>query len=230
MKKPNGKSGQVTNLGIDPAELSVLSACAEYLRLSPNRLVFAQGDPTAHFYLLEKGHVRVFYDAWNGREIDFFHCRPGDMFGLAEAFSRRPRSASAQATESSLVWAIDAGKLPEIARRAPKFMLRLTEAMSLRLHCVAVLMESVVAVPLRVRAANFLLANAKPKLGQGAIAVSEGLSHETIAHLIGCSRQTLTTLLNEFSRDGLIHIQRKRIALLDAARLRAQARVSSLET
>lgn len=218
-----------TIAGVEPQEIDVLLPFADRVQLPANQLVFSQGDATDNFYLLEHGCVRVFYTSWNGKEITFFNCRAGDLFGLAEAFSLSQRSASAQTVEQSVAWAIDSRGLSKIAHKAPRFMLRVAEAISYRLHSVAINMESVVAVPLRVRVASYLLANTDSHSGTGIQATSTGLTHETMANLVGCSRQTLTKVLNEFARAGFISIERKRIVMLDAKGLRDHADMATFE-
>lgn len=42
---------------------------AQVSRLLANRFIFTQGDRTRHFYLIEQGSVRVFYQSRNGSEF-----------------------------------------------------------------------------------------------------------------------------------------------------------------
>jgi len=48
-----------------------------------------------------------------------------------------------------------------------------------------------------------------------ASAPAAGWTHESIADLLGCARQTVTKTLNEFARAGWIRVERKRVFVID---------------
>lgn len=210
---------------LDPDERDALKAFSQVSRLSANRLIFTQGDRTQHFYLIEQGSVRVFYQSRNGSFFTICQCGKGDLFGLSEAVSLGPRCASARTLEPTLIWAIPSTKLPEVAKRVPKFMLRIVDAMSRRLRLVTIVMESVATQPVSVRAANFLLATAHRSESDDKMVLSQGLTHADIAESIGCARQTLTKVFNMFAQRRLIQIERKRILISDVSALKRYARI-----
>ena len=47
------------------------------------------------------------------------------------------------------------------------------------------------------------------------------LTHEDIAKLIGSTRQTVTTFINELEKEGLLKLTRKKIILPDAKKIKA---------
>jgi CRP/FNR family transcriptional regulator len=210
--------------GLTLAERRRFASFAERLTVPRRTLLFSQGDVGQHFYLVESGSVRVFYHARMGREPTIGYCHPGQLFGLAELSAAGRRVASAEAAEASSVWAIENRRLRDIAVRIPSLSLRIIEALSLRLRAVTLLMESVVTLPVGERVANFLLAHAKPQPARPGAVVRAG-THEDIADMLGCTRPTVTEVLNDLARAGLIEIQRKHITIVDARRLGARAGV-----
>lgn len=216
--------------GVDPSEMEIVRSISNWVQFAPGKTIFTRDDPTDFFYILDTGCVRVFYNSWNGNDVTFFNCWPGGFFGIAEAISLRPRAASAQAMLPSAAWAINCKLFPTIAALAPKLVMRLAEEMGYRLHSIALSMTSVVTIPLRVRVARQLLATNEERNESLAMPLNEGFTHESMANLVGCSRQTLTKVLNEFARAGFIKIERKRIVILDGKGLSRHAGLLTLKT
>jgi CRP-like cAMP-binding protein len=192
----------------------MLAHVAKRRRLRAGAFVYTQGDPAQHFYIVESGRVRVFYQTPAGREPTVTHRGPGDLFGISPLAESGRRITSAQALEPSAIWAIANKDLDEVTRRLPTLASGIIKSLALRLRDVMVLVESVATLPARLRVANFLLANRDRQRAAGA-AVKEGWTHESIADRLGCTRQTVTEALNEFGRKGWIRVERKRVSVID---------------
>src|SRR5262249_22508182 len=191
-----------------------LAHIAKRRRLRSGDFVYIQGDPAEHFFIVESGRVRVFYQTPAGREPTVTYRGPGNLFGLSHLAESGPRVTSAQALEPSVVWAIANEDLDEVAQRLPTLASGIIKALASRLREVMVLVESVVTWPARLRVANFLLTDRDRQPAAGA-AVREGWTHESIADRLGCTRQTVTEALNEFAREGWIRVERKRVTVIN---------------
>jgi CRP-like cAMP-binding protein len=62
-------------------QLSQLEPLFEYYRCSPDTVIFEQGDPAIHLYLLVNGSVSIRYKPYDGSPITLTHLGPGDAFG-----------------------------------------------------------------------------------------------------------------------------------------------------
>jgi CRP/FNR family cyclic AMP-dependent transcriptional regulator len=192
----------------------MLAHIARRRRLRAGDFVYTQGDPAQHFYIVESGRVRVFYQTPAGREPTVTYRGPGDLFGISHLAESGRRVTSAQALEPSAIWAIANEDLDEVTRRLPTLASGIIRSLSSRLRDVMVLVESVATWPARLRVANFLLADRDRQRGAGA-AVKVGWTHESIADRLGCTRQTVTEALSEFARKGWIRVERKRVTVTD---------------
>jgi CRP-like cAMP-binding protein len=173
----------------------MLAHIARRRRLRAGDFVYTQGDPAQHFYIVESGRVRVFYQTPAGREPTVTYRGPGNLFGISHLAESGRRVTSAQALEPSAIWAIANEDLDEVTRRLPALSSAIIKSLSSRLRDVMVLVESVATWPSYLRVANFLLANRERQQGVGAT-VGEGWTHERIADRLGCARQTVTEALN----------------------------------
>ncbi|MDB4912642.1 MAG: Crp family transcriptional regulator, partial [Gemmatimonadetes bacterium] len=61
----------------------------------------------------------------------------------------------------------------------------------------------------------------------GGVTIEKTLTHQTIAQMIGASRETVSRSMKEFQKTGLIRVERRRIAIAnqEALEKRAQVRV-----
>ena len=189
----------------------ILARIATRRRLRAGDFLYTQGDPAQHFYIVELGRVRVFYQTPAGREPTVIYRGRGHLFGISPLAKSGRRVTSAQALEPTVIWAIANDNLDKLTRRLPTLASGIIKSLASRLRELMVLVESVATWPARLRVANFLLAF--PDLRQGA--VREGWTHESIADRLGCTRQTVTEALNEFARQGWIRVQRKRVTVID---------------
>jgi len=74
--------------------------------------------------------------------------------------------------------------------------------------------------------ANFLLANRGHRAPEG----SAGWTHESIADVLGCARQTVTKTLNEFARARWIRVEGKRVFVIDQGALERLVDTASATT
>ena len=211
--------------GLSADERKTLDRIAKRRRLRADDFVYSQGDAAQHFYIVESGRIRVFYQTPAGREPTVTYRSRGDLFGISHLAGGGRRVTSAQALEPSSIWALTNEDLDEVARRLPALAAAIIKSLASRLRDVMVLVESVATWPARLRVANFLLADPEQPQGAGA-GMREGWTHESIADRLGCTRQTVTEALGEFAGKGWIRVQRKRVSVIDR---RALERLVSVE-
>jgi CRP-like cAMP-binding protein len=101
----------------------------------------------------------------------------------------------------------------------PRVALRFLELLANRLSEVEARLEVVAfkGVPARLAAEILRLGRAAPG---GRV---DGVSHQDLADAVGAYRETVTRVLNEFKRDGLIGLDRRCIIIKNAAGLQSTA-------
>src|SRR5262245_20373885 len=165
--------------GMAMEEQTMLAQIAKRRRLRAGDFLYTLGDPARHFYIVESGRVRVFYQTPAGREPTVVYRGRGHLFGISSLAEGGHRVTSAQALEPTAVWAIANEDLGELTRRLPTLASGIIKSLASRLRDLMVLVESVATWPARLRVANFLLADQDRH--QGARVVKEGWTHESIA-------------------------------------------------
>jgi CRP-like cAMP-binding protein len=196
------------------AEQKALADMATTRRLRAGDFVYTQGDPAQHFYIVESGRIRVFYQTPAGREPTVTYPGRGHLFGISHLGRGDHRVTTAQALEPTSLWAIANEDLDELTRRLPTLASGIIRALASRLREVMVLVESVATWPARLRVANFLLADRDRVRGAGASG-QDGWTHESIADRLGCTRQTVTGALNTLAREGWVRVERRHVTVVD---------------
>src|SRR5215468_3058231 len=128
-------ASSVDVLGRLPAdERKTLEGIAKRRRLRARDFVYTQGDAVEHFFIVELGRVRVFYQTPAGREPTVTYRGPGNLFGISHLAESGRRVTSAQALEPSAIWAIANEDLDEVTRRLPVLASAIIKSLSSRLR------------------------------------------------------------------------------------------------
>lgn len=181
-------------------------------------VVYSEGDPAAALFCVYSGRIRLYrLTAGGGLRVLRF-VGPGGLFGAGDLVSGLPRTVTAEAAENAQVCRFPARSVTALARRDPSFALALTCSMAADLRQTEeVLLD--VASPVRIRVARLLL-----ELG-GPDGHEIPMSRLEMAQLIGTTPETLTRVLSELDREGVVRRARRRLRIADRAALAALARL-----
>lgn len=179
-----------------------------------HEFVFHENEPPDAVYYVEDGLVKISQAAPEGHDITLFLRHPGETFGNAEALADVPRQRYARCLSDSRIAALETGKFRELARKNASFSHALAAIEARRLLQTQRFVETLISRPAAWRLAWFLMQLGKRK--DGRIDVHLQLSHEEISYVIGCSRQTVTELLNRWRESGLIEYTKKKLTIRQA--------------
>ena len=207
---------QLKNLSALPADqLERLNKNLSVKSIKKNGAIFDQGDNAKLVYLLLSGVVKVSHNG-HERQTIVSMLSPGDFFGFDSLVphSRHPFRCSAY--ETSTVGSMSPRDFVEVMlgssyeRFLPGFAATLQLTGQLYVHCVR-------GIPLDLRRRIALeLVNLADRFGaadpRGTL-ITLAISHETLAEIVGASRQQVTEYLNDFDRDRLIHRDGRRIVV-----------------
>src|SRR5262245_57166552 len=178
-----------------------------------DEIVFDQDEQATLVYLLLSGIVRVSYNGYERQTIVSL-LSPPDFFGLDSLVPEARQPFRCDAFESSTIASI---KPPIFVKTLlgipyenffPAFATTLHLSRQSYIHCIR-------GIGLDVRKRIALeLANLAERFGSAdsrGILISLAISHETLANIVGASRQQVTEYLNEFDRENIILREGRRI-------------------
>ena len=110
----------VTTASISGSLGELIARTGRRLTLDPGQVLFREGDVSTAAYAVLNGRVKLFVTTPCGRELVLGVKAPTQAFGELSAIGARPRSASAIATERSVVAVVQGDAYLEILQTAPE--------------------------------------------------------------------------------------------------------------
>lgn len=200
---------------LNSADRAALTALATSRQIRRGDAIFSAGGPGKQVYFLASGKVKICQPSSSGNEIILWFCLPGEIFGLAEVSHGGGRVVSAFACEDSLVLSLSQKDFLEFLAAHPEAVLLSMQALSSRLRVLGEMVVNLVSDDAHTRIAKLLLRlAARYGKREGSIVhLDVPLTHEEIANMVGTTRQTVTTAIGQFRRQGVLSIENRRIQI-----------------
>jgi CRP/FNR family transcriptional regulator, cyclic AMP receptor protein len=201
--------------GADPGALSAAAPLALWLNVAPGALVLDFGDTTNDVFFVAEGSVRVLVRTPLGQEVILGDLGPGDVFGEMAAIDGAPRSANVTALHAARLCRMPAAAFLEVALRSPPVAMRLMRILTARLRLQDERLFEHVVLPVRYRLASELLRLSRPRdaRGAGGHVVSPPPPQHVLAARVGARRETISLMLTELAREGLVEVSSRGIVL-----------------
>ncbi|WP_038042225.1 helix-turn-helix domain-containing protein [Thermus tengchongensis] len=186
-------------------------------RFGRKEVVFLAGDRADTLYRLQTGLVRIVELLSDGRTLTLRHILPGDYFGEEALEGKRYRYAAEAMTEV-VVEGLDPRTmsheaLHQVARNLARQMRRV-QAYEAHLQ----------TGELRARIARYLLFLADtPASHRDERGLYVTASHEEIADATASTRESVSKILSDLRREGLIDTAYRKVYLLDLKALEQEA-------
>src|SRR3954465_2121468 len=187
-------------------------------------VILFQDDPGDSLFVLRAGRVKVVLIGEDGREVILGVLEPGAHFGELALIDDQPRSAHVIAMEDAQLLILRREDFRRRVDANPTVAWALLQELSKRLRRADEKIGGLVLLDVPGRIARLLLDLAEES---GGTTIDKVLTHQTIAQMIGASRETVSRSMKDFQEAGLIRVERRRIAIADrdALEKRAQVRV-----
>src|SRR3989441_12752594 len=144
----------------------------------------------------------------------------GEFFGEMALIDDEPRSAHVIAMEDSTLLVLRREDFQGILRMSPGIAMGLLRELSRRLRRVDEKVGSLVLLDVNGRVAQLLLDLADEEHSDR---ITRRLTHQTIAQMIGSSRETVRRTMRELGEKGYVEVSRKGIVVRDRTALEAAA-------
>ncbi|MBI2407117.1 MAG: Crp/Fnr family transcriptional regulator [Gemmatimonadetes bacterium] len=183
-------------------------------------VILFEDDPGDALFVVRAGRVKVVLLSEDGREVILSLMGVGEYFGELALIDGQPRSAHVIAMEDSTLLVLHRDDFRRRVESSPGVAWALLQELSRRLRRADEKIGTLVLLDVPGRIARMLL-DAAADAGDDLI--DKPLTHQTIAHVIGASRETVSRAMREFQDLKWLTTERRRIRLLDRVALRARA-------
>ena len=210
--------------GLDRVELERFAEVTREKSYPKGSVILFEDDPGDSLFVVREGRVKVVLIGEDGREVILGVLGVGEYFGELSLIDDRPRSAHVIAMEDSNLLVLRREDFRKRVESSPSVAWSLLTELSRRLRRADDKIGGLVLLDVPGRIARLLLDLAEES---GTNAIEKSLTHQTIAQMIGASRETVSRAMREFQDQGWIGVERRKIRVADREGLkkRAQARM-----
>ena len=203
--------------GISPSEMQEMEKITRMEEVKKRQPLYLPGDPSSSVYLLKRGRVKIANTSPSGKEVTFEILEPGEIFGELDVLEDAPRSTSAEALDDALICVIPRKDFDQYLAMHPNVTLKLTKLIGLRLKKIQSRVEDLVFRDVPARLAHLLseLSKTEGIADKQGIRLKAKLTHQEMANLIACSRETVSTTMGQFRDDGLIQMDGRTITIVN---------------
>lgn len=179
------------------------------------QLIATADDLVKQMYVLMSGKVNMVCTNNEGRRLVIATLEAGAVFGEGAFETPGGPNVFAEAVEPVSVWMVPAGKARNLTMQYPILGWGLLQTYGARLFQVENSLENVAYKKLPERLAALLI-----ELADEETEMIKGVSHQALADHLGTYRETVSAILRDFKRQGLVELGYRRISLIDPEELR----------
>lgn len=215
-------------MSLTQVEAADLMVCARRLVLPRRRQLFSAGDAANAVFIVEKGCIKLYQLSPSGKEIILWFGFPGELFGIAETMRGSEREIYAEANVDSEVLSLSQSRFVDFLRVHPEAAMRAIGILSARVRTLGATLVDMSSGDVATRLNRLLLrfsAGSRPDACEHAhepseVCINVELTHSNLASLIGCTRQTVTSLLADLRRSGILRIVGHHFHITDSSKLK----------
>jgi CRP/FNR family cyclic AMP-dependent transcriptional regulator len=206
--------------GLTDDDLVTISRACQWSRVANNQTIIEASEPSTDIFFVAEGTVSARAYSTDGREVTFAHIRSGEMFGEFSAIDGKPRSARIDPLESSIIARMRADEFRGVLLRHPGVGLLLAQHLVCKLRGLTRRVFEYSTLPVRLRVHAELLRYCETATVDGNTAIIDPApSHQEIATQISTHREAVSRELGQLAAEGIIRTSRRKIHVLDVARL-----------
>jgi CRP-like cAMP-binding protein len=194
------------------------------IRLGEGEVFYTPQQPDGKLFILKKGRVRI-YKMEGSREFTLEVVEAGTVFGEVAFTPHRLRDAYAEATEPSILLAMERAEVERLILEKPQVGIRMISLLSERLHYYETRMEDVTlkGVPARLASLILFLVESEGIKRPGEIRIPTTYTHQHLGTMIGANREAVTRAFGHLQDEGAVQVRRRIIYVSDVEALERAA-------
>jgi CRP/FNR family cyclic AMP-dependent transcriptional regulator len=200
---------------LSDADIASLARLANRRRYPKDTVVFFENEEGDFFFMIVEGRIKVTILGDDGREVILSILGTGDFFGEMALLDNEPRSATAIAIEDSELVSLHRHDFQSVLSDNRSIMSALIKILAARIRKANHQISTLALLDVYGRVARVIVDMARDegrRLKDGRIAFRRA-THQEIANRIGTTRETVTRMLKDLERQGMLHIEGREIVV-----------------
>jgi CRP/FNR family transcriptional regulator, cyclic AMP receptor protein len=193
-------------LALTGAELEQFQSIAQEISYPCGAVIFSEGEPAAGIYVVCSGQVKLTTTSADHHRMILKIAQPGDLLGLSAILNDLPYEVTAQTLVQSSFKCIARQFFLDFIRNSVEAGYATALALAKEHHKVFLGARRLALSPSATARISHVLIEFLRSAGTQGSSPSFPLmlTHAELASLAGTSRETVTRLLNQFEREGII--------------------------
>jgi CRP/FNR family transcriptional regulator len=201
-----------------------------YLEVPKGEYIYFEAYNHNKVYFVQEGYIRIGYIDAEGNEIVKEIIQKGELFGQFTLERNNLHGEFAQAYKQDVsLCAFHIEDFEKLLKSRPDLALRYSKQVGAKLRSIENRLLNLLNKDVKTRLIHFFWQLVEQKLGENmpeGFCIPNYLKHEDIANLIGSSRQTVTTMINELETEGILSYNRQQICFLNVKKLQKLVNVT----
>ncbi|MBC8331989.1 MAG: Crp/Fnr family transcriptional regulator [Anaerolineae bacterium] len=202
--------------GLSDAEFDRALNAASCKPLAADAFFFMEEDPADAAFVLIEGKVKLAQVTVHGQQVILGYLTPGRVYGIIAVLKRMTYPVSAQAVGKcrALVW--DRNTLNQLMEASPRIALNAMRIMAgqIREFQNRVRELSTQQVEQRIARAVLRLARQSGRRIDVGVVIDLPLSRQDLAEMTGTTMYTVSRVLKEWAKRGIVESRRQQVTIL----------------
>jgi CRP/FNR family transcriptional regulator, cyclic AMP receptor protein len=210
---------------VSPQTAKVLGEIRRTSSYPAGAILFMEGEPARGVYIVCQGRVKLLTTNSDGKTLIFKIAKPGDILGLNPAISGTPHEITAETLQPTQLAYVSREDFLKFIKEHGDACLQVAQHLGRDCHSAYEVIRSIgLSNSVEEKLARFLVEwSAGAPVTNGGLRVKLALTHEEIAQLIGCSRESVSRSFSEFKRRRLVEVNGSTLLVQDKAALEEMA-------
>ena len=202
---------------LDKRQIRKILDQASSRRYDEGIAIFTEGDPAERFYMLLDGYVRVVRITATGEHVTALHIPSGQLLGIAKALGRSTYPATAMAASECLALSWPTRLWDSFVSEYDGFATETYKTLGHRVGEMNNRMVELATQQVEQRVANAVLRliNQSGRKVENGIEIGFPITRQDLAELTATTLHTVSRLLSNWEKQGLVESKRKRITVRD---------------
>lgn len=195
---------------------------------SPGQVIFHHGDPGGLLYIIMRGKVKIAHSTPEGQEALLAILGEDDFFGELALLDDSPRSATAEALQSTETLTLHRDEFISFISNNPKLSLHVLKTLARNIRRLNSQLSDVFFLDLPARLARTLLnlAEQHGRVTVNGIVIDLSLTQTDLAEMTGATRVSINKAIGRFRREGWVQTKGRKFTILNEEALNHLIQVS----
>ncbi len=208
---------------LNDEEYDELNIVHHFIEAKKGDYIYFDSHHLNKLYFVKDGYIKIGYIDENGDEIIKEIIREGELFGQFALERNNLNGEFAKAYKGNVsLCAFSIEDFEKLLKKKPELAIKYSKQVGEKLRRAEFRLVTMLNKDVRSRLLAFFYHLAIVDGYDGTMAswsLDNFLTHDDIAKLIGSTRQTVTTFINQLEEEGLLKISRKKILIPDVKKL-----------